>query len=228
LKGNSFVIKNVFFLVFFSIVFFSCDSPVFHNKKSEGVIEYKVEAVDKQHPLAGLAPDKAVLKFKDNKYLIEMSTMGVFKTTFIIDGDKKTLTEMIKFMDIKNACIETQEDLVQEANMYALKFKETNEKVKLANYKCHKLYAYYVRNPQDSFEVLYTKDLEPKDIYELSAYKGIQGMLMKYRLRKWGLELEFTAQNVSLQQVPDEEFELPSYYKIMSKKEMEDFIKSLQ
>jgi len=216
------------FLFFVFIIFFSCDSTAFHNKKSEGIIEYKVEPVDKQHPLAGLAPDKAILKFKDNKYIIEMSTMGIFKTIFILDGDKKTLTEMIKFMNIKNACIETQEDLVQEANMYALKFKETNEKVKLANYTCHKLYAYYVGNPKDSFEVLYTKDLDPKNIYELSAYKGIQGMLMKYRLRKWGLELEFTAQKVSLQQVPDEEFELPSYYKILSKKEMEDFIKNLQ
>lgn len=209
-------------------LFVTCDNPILHNKKSEGVIEYKVEAVDKAHPLAGLAPDKAVLKFKDDKYLIEMSTMGVFKTIFILDGEKKTLTEMIKFMDIKKACIENQEDLIKEANLYPLKFKNTNEKKELAGYKCNRLMAYYVSNPQDSFEVLYTTQLEPENIYDLSAYKGVQGMLMKYRLRKWGLELEFTAQNVSLQQVPDEEFELPSYYKIISKEEMEAFIKSLQ
>lgn len=210
------------------LLFITCDSPILHNKKSEGIIEYKVEPVDKTHPLAGLAPDRAILKFKDNKYLIEMSTMGVFKTTFILDGDKKTLTEMIRFMDIKNACIETQEDLIKEANLYSLKFKNTNEKKEIAGYKSQKLIAYYVANPQDSFEVYYTIHLEPKNIYDLSPYKGISGMLMKYRLRKWGLELEFTAQNVSLQQVPDEEFELPAYYKIISKEEMDKFIKSLQ
>ncbi|GIV26973.1 MAG: hypothetical protein KatS3mg027_0787 [Bacteroidia bacterium] len=221
------VIRYTFCLILLGALF-ACDSPVFHNKKSEGLIEYKVEAVDKTHPLAGLAPDKAILKFKDDKYMIEMSTMGVFKTIFILDAKKKTLTEMIKFMDIKKACIETQEDLVKEANLYALKFKNTNEKTTLAGYKCHKLWAYYVSNPQDSFEVLYTKELEPQNIYDLSAYKGINGMLMKYRLRKWGLELEFTAQNVSLQQIPDEEFELPAYYKVISKEEMEQFIKSLQ
>ncbi|GIV30260.1 MAG: hypothetical protein KatS3mg028_1326 [Bacteroidia bacterium] len=210
--------------------FVSCNNPILHNKKSEGVIEYKVEAVDKLHPLAGLAPDKAVLKFKDDKYRIEMSTMGVFKTIFILDGNKKTLTEMIKFMDIKNACIETQEDLIKEANLSPLKFKSTNEEIKIAGYKAKKLIAYYVYNPPpaDSFEVLYTTQLEPKNIYDLSAYKGINGMLMKYRLKKWGLELEFTAQKVSLEQVPDEEFELPSYYKIISKEEMEKFIKDLQ
>lgn len=118
--------------------------------------------------------------------------------------------------------------MIKEANLYPLKFKNTNEKKELAGYKCNRLIAYYVSNPQDSFEVLYTTQLEPENIYDLSAYKGVQGMLMKYRLRKWGLELEFTAQNVSLQQVPDEEFELPSYYKIISKEEMEAFIKSLQ
>lgn len=207
---------------------FSCESPVFHTKKSEGIIEYKVEAVDKTHPLAGYAPNKAVLKFKDDKYSMEMSTLGIFKTTFILDGKKKTLTEMIKFMDIKNACIEPPEELVKEANLYALKFRNTNEKTKIAGYKCNKLKAYYVSSPQDSFEVYYTTDLKPKNIYDLSAYKGIPGMLMKYRLRKWGLELEFTAQNVSLQQVSDEEFELPAYYKVISKEEMERFIKNLQ
>ncbi len=210
------------------LLFVACDTTVFHNKKSEGLIEYKVEVVDKSHPLAGLAPDKATLKFKDDKYLMEMSTMGVFKTTFILDGNKKTLTEMIKFMDIRNAAIENQEDLIEEANMNPLKFRDTNEKAKIAGYKCHKLIAYYVNNPQDSFEVLYTKDLEPKNIYDLSTYKGINGMLMKYRLKKWGLELEFIAQKVSLQQIPDEEFTLPSYYKIVSKEEMKGFIKSLQ
>lgn len=210
------------------IVLTTCDSPIFHSKKSEGLIEYKIEVVDKTHPLAGLAPDKAIVKFKDDKYLMEMSTMGVFKTTFILDGKKKTLTEMIKFMDIRNACIENEADLIKEANLYALKFKETNEKVKLAGYKCNKLIGYYINDPQDSFEILHTKELEPKNIYDLSAYKGISGMLMKYRLRKWGLELEFIAQKVSLQQIPDEEFELPSYYKIVSKEEMENFIKSLQ
>ncbi len=221
------VIRSILCIVI-GLVFFACDSPVFHNKKSEGLIEYKVEAVDKTHPLAGLSPDKAILKFKEDKYMVEMSTMGVFKTIFILDGKKKTLTEMIKFMDIKKACIETQEDMIKEANLHALKFKDTNEEPELAGYQCHKLMAYYVSNPQDSFEVLYTKKLEPENIYDLSAYKGIKGMLMKYRLRKWGLELEFTAQKVSLQQIPDEEFELPSYYKIISKEEMEKFIKSLQ
>lgn len=225
-------LKRVIFLHLVSLsvfyCFVSCDSPILHNKKSEGIIEYKVEAVDKTHPLAGLAPDKAILKFKDDKYLIEMSTMGIFKTTFILDGEKKTLTEMIKFMDIKNACIETQEDMIKESNLYPLKFRNTNEKTEIAGYKSKKIIAYYVSNPQDSFEVFYTTELEPKNIYDLSAYKGVSGMLMKYRLRKWGLELEFTAQKVTLQQVPDEEFVLPSYYKIVSKEEMEKFIKNLQ
>lgn len=227
LKSTLAVIKY-FLCLLLGILLSTCDTSIFHNKKSEGLIEYKVEATDKLHPLAGLAPDRAILKFKDDKYLVEMSTMGVFKTTFILDGKKKTLTEMIKFMNIRNVCIETESDLIKEANMHPLKFRDANEKTKLAGYNCSKLMAYYVTNPQDSFEVLYTKELEPKSIYDLSAYKGINGMLMKYRLRKWGLELEFTAQKVSLQQIPDEEFELPSYYKIVSKEEMEAFIKSLQ
>lgn len=209
-------------------ILFSCKEGVLSGKKDEGIIEYKVEAVDKSNPLAGLAPGSATLKFKGNKYLIEMSTMGIFKTTFIYNGNNKTLTEMIKFMDIKNACIESQEDLVKESMKYELKFRETNIKTKLAKYKCHKLIAYYVSHPEDTFEVLYTKDIMPESIYDFSSYKDIKGMLLKYRLKKWGLELEFTADKVQLTEVSDEDFELPSYYKIISKEEMDNFIKSLQ
>ncbi len=205
-----------------------CDNPIFHKKKTEGLIEFKVEPVDKSHPLAGLAPDKAIVKFKNGKYLVEMTTMGMFKTAFVLDAEKKTMIQTVKFMDIKNACIENQNEINKDVAQYPLTFKETNEKVTIAGYKCYKAIATYGNNPSDTFEVLYTKDLEPKDVNDLGPYKGIKGMLMKYRLKKMGLELEFTAEKVSLLQIPDEEFELPSYYKIISQKEMEEFFKSLQ
>jgi major membrane immunogen (membrane-anchored lipoprotein) len=37
------------------------------NALTEGVIEYNAEVVDQAHPMAGLAPGSATVKFKENK-----------------------------------------------------------------------------------------------------------------------------------------------------------------
>ena len=37
------------------------------NNLTEGLIEYNAEVVDQNHPMAGLAPSSATVKFKKNK-----------------------------------------------------------------------------------------------------------------------------------------------------------------
>ena len=72
----------------------------------EGIIEFDTKAIDEQHPLYGLAPSSATLKYKKDKFAIEMSTMGMFNTAIIGDTKAKTVAQTVKFMDIKQACIE--------------------------------------------------------------------------------------------------------------------------
>jgi len=61
-----------------------------------------------------------------------------------------------------------------------------------------------------------------------NPYFKIKGMPMEYRLKKFGLELTFTALGVKKEDIPNETFELPAYYKVIPKKEMEEFFKSIQ
>ena len=98
------------FLVVFALLFSSCKRE---NDKivNEGEIEFEVTAVDPNHPWAGMIPTTATMKFKDDKFLMEMSTMGMFTTTFICDQAGKTLTQMVKFLDIKQACIEKEVEI---------------------------------------------------------------------------------------------------------------------
>jgi hypothetical protein len=188
---------------------------------NEGVIEFDVAAVDPNHPWAGMIPSTATLKFKNDKFLMEMSTMGMFTTTFICDQTGKTLTQMVKFLDIKQACIEKEEDIKKENLGYKVKWVETKETKKIAGYVCKKLKATMVDDPSVNFEVYYTKDMGAENINDLSPYNGIKGMLLQYRLKRMGLELQFTAKSVKKAEITESIFEIPAYFKIVSKAEIE-------
>lgn len=210
-------------------MFLSCsDSKRTENSLTEGLIEYNAEVVDQSHPMAGLAPGSATVKFKNNKLQIEMSTMGIFNTTFISDPAKKTLTQMVKFMDIKNACIQTEADLIKENKDYELKLEEVKGTKKIAGYNCKKVKATMVSDPSITFDVYYTDELGMDSINNIGPYKDIKGMLMQYRLRKLGLEMCFTATAVKKEEIKDDVFEVPAYYKIVTRQEMEKLFEDIQ
>lgn len=187
----------------------------------EGIIEYECKAVDENHPWAGMAPSTATLKFKDDKFIIEMSTMGMFNTMFICNQTNKTLTQMVKFLDIKQACIENEGSIKKENDNYKIKYEECTETKIIAGYKCNKIKVTMEKDPSITFEAFYTKDMGVESMNVLSPYNGVKGMLMQYRLKKMGLEMEFTAKSVKKADIADNTFEIPAYFKIVSKEEIE-------
>jgi len=224
-------IKRILYIPSLILLFFlvSCGgAKKSENALTEGVIEFNAEVVDQSHPMAGLAPGSATVRFKNNKLQVEMSTMGIFNTIFISDPDKKTLTQMVKFMDIKNACIQTEADLVQENKDYALKLEEVKGTKKIAGYNCKKVKATYLNNPSESFDVYYTDELGLDSINNIGPYKQLKGMLMQYRLKKLGLEMCFTATSVKKEEIKDDTFEVPAFYKIVTRPEMEKLFEDIQ
>ncbi|MBP7807806.1 MAG: hypothetical protein KA163_00800 [Bacteroidia bacterium] len=221
MKLNS--ILNIPRLLLFVITIFVFTGCAEKNDKilNEGIIEYDVVAVDQNHPWAGMIPTTATLKFKDDKFVLEMSTMGMFTTMFVCNQSNKTLTQMVKFLDIKQACIESEKDIQIENLQYKIKCEETKETKVIAGYKCNKVKVTMEKDPTVIFEAYYTKEMGAENVNALSPYLGIKGMLMQYRLKKMGLELQFTAKNVKKAEIVDNTFEIPAYYKIVSKQEIE-------
>ena len=197
------------------------------NSLSEGVIEYDAKVVDESHPMASLAPSNMTVKFKNNKVAAQMSTMGVFTSTFIADPFKKQFITLVKVFQDKTACVENENDLEKELEDYKLSFQNTKETKEIAGYKCKKIIATKNNNPKEKFDIYYTDDLSYDNKDFGSPYKGIKGMLMEYRLKKFGLEMVFTAKTVTNEKISDEVFTLPAYYKVISKQEMKEFFETL-
>jgi hypothetical protein len=53
-------------------------------------------------------------------------------------------------------------------------------------------------------------------------------MLMQYRLKKLGLEMCFTATSVKKEEIKEEDFEVPAFYKIVTRTEMEKLFEDIQ
>lgn len=196
-----------------------------NNEKAvdEGIIEYDAKVVDFNHPLAELAPGSATLKFKENKLVMEMTAMGMFKNIYVCDLSGKTLTQMVNFLDLKQASIDQESEILKENQDYKLIIQETTETKMIAGYNCNKLKIKKYNDTNSVFEAFYTKEMGSSDVNSLSPYFGVKGMLMQYRLRKMGLEMEFTAKSAKKAEIPDNVFDIPKNYKIISKAEMQKF-----
>lgn len=205
----------------------SCNSDK-ESTKNEGIIEFNTSAVDKNHPLSGLAPTTATLKFKGDKFLIEMSTMGMFNTSIIGNNQTKTLSQSIKFMNVRQACIETERDLILENQDYELAIEETDETKEIIGLKCHKLKVTKVNEPNVKFDAWYTKALGMENSNALTPYAKVKGVLIDYRIKKMGMEMHFEAKSYQHVEVPDNVFEIPASMKIVSKEEMAKFFEDLQ
>jgi hypothetical protein len=227
LANLSLILRTV--LVIHAALFLSfCVGDQKAGGKDEGVIEFETKAVDNEHPLAGLAPSAATLKYKKDKFVMEMSTMGMFNTTIIGDLKAKTVAQTVKFMDIKQACVENANDVAAENKDYELKIEETKETKKIAGLKCHKIKVTMLNNPAVTFDAWYTKELGMENSNELNPYKDVKGVLMDYRAKKMGMEMHFHAKCVTHPEIPDNAFEIPASLKIVSKDEMKKFFDNLQ
>jgi hypothetical protein len=227
MKTNFFKHKLALTLVLICIYFISCNR---NSEKfiSEGVITFDAEVINKDHSLAGLAPTEMTTYFKNNHFHSEMSTMGIFVSKFITNPDNKTFISMVKVFDVKNALIENEKEIKDELNEYQLEFKETDETKIIAGYNCKKLIAVKKNQPNEKFEVYYTNELNIEKPNFSTPYELIDGVVMKFRLKKFDLEMEFTANNVKKEIINQSYFELPKDYKIVSKDEMKEFFKSVQ
>jgi len=209
-------------------LFLAFCKPEKEGAAEEGTIEFETKGVDEKHPFYGLAPSSATLKFNGDKFCLEMSTMGMFNTAIIGDVKAKTLAQTVKFLDIKQACIEKEADIAKANKEFELKIEETKETKKIAGLNCIKLKVTMVKDPSVKFDAWYTKELGMGDCNKLNPYAQVKGMLMDYRAKKMGLEMHFVAKTVKHNEVPASTFEIPASLKIVSQEEMQKLFDSWQ
>lgn len=226
MKIQAFIVFILLTVALFSV---SCSDPTeTHQTLHEGIVEYKTFSLDAKHPMAMYMPDKASVKFKQNSLFIEMyAGAGFLYMAFISNPEQRTFTQLVKILDIEKACVESEEEIYQESLDYQLKFKETKETKMIAGYKCRRVKATKVNDPTVSFDVYYTTELGSDSINNIGPYKAIKGMLMEYRIKKFGIELCFVATKVKQAKIDSTVFKIPSNYVLVSREAIDKVILEL-
>ncbi len=211
-------------------VFSACKS--FTNKEiSHGTIEYTIT-----YPNPGeitmsmdLMPKTAIYKFNTTQTCTEISAgLGALKTKVITDSNKKTIIQTLNLLGKKykisfnDAQIDSINKTEPELKMEFLEAKKT-----IAGYECKKAKCTTVDESGAiiNYEVYYTQGIKTEQANWFNHYKPIQGMLMKYRVKRYGITMDLTAKTVSPEGAAPEEFSLEDDYKTIPAAEMESYFK---
>lgn len=216
--------------IFSMLIMFTVSCGPDNDKEiSEGAIEYDAMVVDQAHPMANLAPSKMTMKFKNNRASAEMSAgMGLFSTTFISDPETKSFIQLVKLLNKKFSLVQNVEDIKRENALYPVEVTPTQETKLIAGYKCTKAHVKLKDDSGTEFDIFYTKELSIKDPNFCNPFYMVDGVLMEYTMKKFDLEMRFTAKAVKREDVDDAIFELPADYKKISQQEMNELFEGLQ
>ena len=226
--------KKILFLLCFAlfgtIILYSCRE--IYDKKfiSEGTIEYDVKYLNAENnDLIGLMPEKLFCHFKNNKIALDLSGgMGLFRTTVILDQEKKTFLQLVNIMNSKYASTLQNEAINYLINEFPkFKINLTDKTKEIAGYKCLKAEITFENPIYPSFDIYYTKDINIKNPNWCSPFKEINGVLLEYRMKKYNMEMEITATNVSKEEIKNETFEQPEGYKMMTQKDLDAMLTDL-
>ena len=196
---------------------------------SEGSIEYSATVVDKSNSMASMAPSKMIIKFKKNKSCVEMSAgMGLFNTSFVSNPETHTLLQLVKLLNKKFWMMQDENEIKKEIEDYKIEIKPTDETKIIAGYNCKKSIVHYKDDSSPDFDIYYTKELNIVNPNFANPFYTIDGVLMEYQMKKFGLEMKFVAKKVTKETVEDATFQVPDDYKKISQKEMNELFGSLE
>ena len=196
---------------------------------SEGEIEYDASVLDLDNSMATMAPNKMTVRFKANKSCAEMTAgMGLFSTSFISDPETKTFTQLVKILNKKFMLTQDEKAINKENERYPLQLVPTKETKIIAGYKCVKMKVVPLDKTATPYDIYYTNELNIQTPNFTNPYYKIDGVLMEYQLKKFGLEMRFVAKSVKADAVDDKCFQVPTEYKKVSEKEMKMIFENLQ
>lgn len=224
--------RHLFFIsLIFILLFYSCNSSFFKKGIKEGVIHYDITYFesDGENPLIALLPTSMQIKFKNNSSCGQIEGwMGIFKSSYISNFDKKTNSSLLKVMDKKfNFEVKFGEPSYGFDEMPGVKIDITKETKMIAGYKCTRAKVTYGEAKKDTFSIFFTKDIIINNPNWNNPFKTIDGVLMEFQASMRNVRMKCVASKVEEVKVPDTEFQVPAGYRNVSREEMEKLIGDL-
>ena len=218
-----FKLIKLFTILLISLVFTRCGDSV--KNQTEGVIEYNISypKMDKDNFMRDFMPSKMKFSFKEDTYSNSFSAgMGMFKSSFICNKNEAKFTQMVKLINKKYALTLSGDEITKSMSSkpsYSIEF--TDDVKNIIGYNCNKAIVTVNNEAQDAFIVYYTDKINIETPNWCNEFVEIPGVMLEYQYEKYGVCMRFIAEKIKFKKIDEDEFSLPSEYKIISEPEME-------
>jgi len=223
------------YLIFLLLVVLSACKN-FRSKKNfnEGTIEYaiQVENGSKSNMNSSMIPNKIVVKFRDNNTSNKIEGLsGAVTLTYINNVEGKNSIVLVKLLNKK---LFYEEPLINGglpstySAMPRLIIQKTNDLIDFQGYKCNKAIATFDDSTSYSFEILYTNEIKITNPNANTPFDSIEGVMLKFNVKLYKHLLSISATNIKQEDIPMDNFTIPSDYAKVSRRTIEDFLSLLQ
>ena len=223
--------KRVYWLLLLFPLFFlvRCGD----NKIRQGTLEFEINYPRYRASgfMANMLPDKMTMKFKNNKYVIEVKKGKAFSSGFIVDCDKKIMTSLYQFGTRRYyATLNEAETQKMLKDFPVPTYIHAKDGDSLIGFLCRKSIAVFEDLSQPDVTLYYTDDIGIKNANWCTPYNEIEDVLLVYEVERYGMRMRFTATKFIKEDIPNETFDIPANYKEVPldkmEQEMSDMFKS--
>ena len=217
-------LKNLFLISVIIFTAFSCrqvDKDEVEKKNlPQGEIKYKITFPDVKAEgiMASMLPDTMVAVFKGHKFRTDVKSM--VKTAFISDESNRSMKTIMVNMGTKSACDLNEEEVKEFLSEFpSVDIIPTEETKEILGFNCKKSIAVF-HDASKEIELWHTDDLGIDNMNWYNPYKDINGILLRYEIKYYGVNMIFDAVKYEKKNISDKVFELPkdkSYRKIHNK-----------
>jgi len=219
--------KKIIYILFIFICA-SCDVKKETGYIDEGEINYKLVYLesDKDKPIISILPSTMTVKFNKHFSIQKVDGwLGFFSLTGISDYKKGKDYALLKILEKKYIYEKNSgEGSFGYKELPGMNIKYVNETKIIAGYKCKKALITLPDSTLDTMIVYYTDQINIKNPNWNNPFKQINGVLLEFQMEQFNIKTKITANYVKSIEVPDKEFEIPSGYKRVTKREMDKVI----
>jgi len=196
---------------------------------NEGEIHYSISYIGRQGSVSdALLPDMMVVKFKDNKVLMEIMTPigsnGVFN---IIDPAQNRIDTYMRLLGMKFCYYGEYGEIPPGIDpMKDLVIEQTGEEKEIFGLNCMKAKGSLAETEYE-FDLWYTDEIGITDPNFSTPYSSIDGVLMTFFYRMGDMIVEFNAEGIYTKSVSDKDLIVEEDYRNIDRKNMDSIISKM-
>lgn len=196
---------------------------------NEGEIHYGITYIGRQGSVSeAMLPNSMVVKFKENKILMEIMTPignnGIFN---IINPEQESVETFIRLLGMKFFYTGVYGEIPPGIDpMSDMVIERSDKKKEMFGLNCMNAKA-SIPGSGYEFELWYTTEIDIANPNLSTPFKDVEGVLLNLFYRMGDMIVEFEAQGVYIKPIPDKDFAQQENYRKITRDDMDSIISKM-